>query len=99
MSGTSGSPATLFDSDVVIWFLRGDPEDGRCGDGYCMLMNIPDSQVITHRTPIKLKTILKDALRAAGKAGIAPRCDGRIGNPDHRCGRQGRGTADSGLPD
>ena len=73
------------DDDDRFWavtsrFLRGG------GDGYSMLMQIPASQAIAPKTAIELKDILKDALRAAGRQGIAPPCDGRIRNPDNPCG-------------
>ena len=73
------------DDDDRFWavtsrFLRGG------GDGYSMLMQIPDGRIVSPNTPIELKDILKDALRDAGRQGIAPQCDGRIRSPDNPCG-------------
>jgi 2',3'-cyclic-nucleotide 2'-phosphodiesterase (5'-nucleotidase family) len=70
---------------VTSRFLRGNPEEGRCGDGYCMLMKIAPDRVVAPNPPIELKTILANALREAGEPGIAPRCDGRIRNSDNGC--------------
>jgi len=65
---------------VTSRFLRGG------GDGYSMLMQIPDSRVAPPKTAVELKDILRKTLRAAGRQGIAPRCDGRIRSPTDPCG-------------
>lgn len=71
---------------VTSRFLRGG------GDGYAMLMQIPDSRVALPSTPIELKDILRKTLRDAGRQGIAPQCDGRIRSPANPCLRENRRT-------
>ena len=81
----------LIRDNDTIWvvtsdFLRGDHQSQRCGDDYCMIMQISESDVIQPESKLSLMAVLKDALKKAGDKGIAPHCDGRIDEPGERCG-------------